>query len=274
MQILNYILSFAVTTSLVSAAPVETGELQTRATPKLLICSDSTTANYASTSVLQGWGYYIGTYLSFTVSNLARNGRSTRSFINEGLWSSLLSSTVAGDFVLIEMGHNDDGDPTTDTADRATLPGIANNSVVVTTSTGATETVYSFGWYLRKMISDVRAKGATPILSGMVNRNYWSGSTLQSSWPFADYAKAVAAQTAVEYVDHTRYSVALFQAMGATQAKTYFPNDNTHTNWAGANLNAQTFVQAVKCHCGGTSVLKKYLNSNGNAVTNPACLSC
>jgi len=89
------------------------------------------------------------------------------------------------------MGHNDDGDPTTDTADRATLPGIANNSVVVTTSTGATETVYSFGWYLRKMIVDVKAKNAIPILSGMVNRNYWTGETLQSSWPFADYEKAV-----------------------------------------------------------------------------------
>ena len=173
---------------------------------------------------------------------------------------------------MIEHGHNDDGDPTT--SDRAVLPGIANNSQVVTTTTGTTETVHSFGWYLRKMIVDVRAKGATPILSGMVNRNYWTGSTLQSSWPFADYAKQVAAQTAVEYIDHTKYSVALFQAMGATKAKTYFPNDNTHTNWDGANLNAQTFVQAVKYKCNGTSKLKAYLSSAGNAVTTPANLGC
>lgn len=137
------------------------------------------------------WGYYIPNYLSITVSNQARNGRSTRSFINEGLWSTLLSTVVQGDFVVIEMGHNDDVDPTTDTNDRGTLAGIANNSVTVTTSTGAKETVYSFGWYLRKMIVDVRAKGGIPILSGMVNRNYWTGNTLQSSWPFADYAKQV-----------------------------------------------------------------------------------
>lgn len=139
----------------------------------------------------QRWGYYIGQYLSIGVSNQAKNGRSTRSFINEGLWTKLLSTVVSGDFVLIEMGHNDDGDPTTDDDDRATLSGIANNSVTVTTSTGASETVYSFGWYLRKMIVDVRAKGATPILSGMVNRNYWTGNTLQSSWPFAGYAQDV-----------------------------------------------------------------------------------
>lgn len=142
------------------------------------------------------WGYYIPNYLTITVSNQARNGRSTRSFINEGLWSALLSGVAKGDFVLIEMGHNDDGDPTTDTADRATLPGIANNSVTVTTSSGATEVVYSFGWYLRKMIVDVRAKGGVPLLSGMVNRNYWSGSTLQSTWPFATYAQDVSRPTA------------------------------------------------------------------------------
>jgi rhamnogalacturonan acetylesterase len=180
-----------------------------QAATKVLICSDSTTANYDPTTTnLQGypsslpllvtelltctsWGYYIGNYLSISVSNLARNGRSTRSFINEGLWASLLASTNAGDYVIIEMGHNDDGDPTTDTADRATLPGIGNDSVVVITSTGASETVHSFGWYLRKMIVDVRAKGATPVLSGMVPRNYWTGSTLQSVWPFAVYAHEV-----------------------------------------------------------------------------------
>jgi rhamnogalacturonan acetylesterase len=125
------------------------------------------------------------------VSNLARNGRSTRSFINEGLWATLLASTNAGDYVIIEMGHNDDGDPTTDTDDRATLPGIGNDTVVVTNSTGVSETVHSFGWYLREMIGDVKAKKATPILSGMVPRNYWTGNTLQSTWPFAGYAQQV-----------------------------------------------------------------------------------
>jgi rhamnogalacturonan acetylesterase len=74
--------------------------------PKLLICSDSTTANYSS-GVLQGWGYYVGEYLSVPVVNLAKNGRSTRSFIREGLWAELLKRTVPGDFVVIEMGHND-----------------------------------------------------------------------------------------------------------------------------------------------------------------------
>ena len=89
------------------------------------------------------------------------------------------------------MGHNDDGDPVTEINDRATLVGIGNNSATVTTSTGGTEVVYSFGWYLRKMIVDVRAKGGIPILSGMVNRNYWNGDILQDNWPFASYTQQV-----------------------------------------------------------------------------------
>ncbi|KAH7269119.1 SGNH hydrolase-type esterase domain-containing protein [Fusarium redolens] len=239
---------------------------------KLLICSDSTTANYATGNALQGWGFYIQDYTTLTVSNLAKNGRSTRSFINEGLWKDLLSKTASGDFVVIEMGHNDDGDPTA--SDRATLPGTGEETVTVTTTTGSKEVVHTFGWYLRKMIADVKAKGATPILSGMVNRNYWTGNTLQSKWPFADYAEAVAKAAGVEYINHTNYSVALFQAMGPTKAKTYYPNDNTHTNWDGAKLNTQTFVQAVKYKCGRTSVLKKYVNAAGNAIKSPAQQSC
>jgi rhamnogalacturonan acetylesterase len=206
------------------------------------------------------------------VVNLARNGRSTRSFIREGLWDALLNQTEAGDFVLIEMGHNDDGDPTANGSneDRATLPGIGDESVTVTSGMGAKETVHTFGWYLREMIVAVRAKSAVPIISGMVTRNYWSGNTLRSDWPFAEYADRIAQAERVEYLNHTQYSALTFQAMGPTQAKTYFPNDNTHTNWAGAELNAQNFVQSIKCRCGG-SQLMPFLNSGAKNINSPSC---
>lgn len=96
---------------------------------------------------------------------------------------------------MIEMGHNDDVDLSTDTADRGTLPGIGEDSVTITTSTGESEVVYSFGHYLRKTIKDVQAVGGIPILSGMVNRNYWDGTTLQSDWPFTTYAQQVSYYT-------------------------------------------------------------------------------
>ncbi|KAI1506294.1 rhamnogalacturonan acetylesterase [Biscogniauxia marginata] len=245
----------------------------TVAQPQLFICSDSTTANYSEDDTLQGWGYYIGEYLSISVTNLARNGRSTRSFINEGLWGELLNFTVPGDFVVIEMGHNDDGDPETDTKYRATLPGTGEETVIVTTADGEEEIVHTFGWYLREMIADVQARNAIPIISGMVNRNNWDDGTLQSDWDFADYAEQVAEEEGVEWVDHTAYSVAEFQSFGETEAKTYYPEDNTHTNPAGARINAETFVQAVKYACGGSSLVL-YLSDEGEAVSEPSAQPC
>lgn len=91
------------------------------------------------------------------------------------------------------MGHNDDGNPTTDVKNRATLPGVGNESIVVPSNVtgGAPETVYTFGHYLRKMIHDVRQAGGVPLLSGMVPRMYWKGDVLQLDWPFADYTREV-----------------------------------------------------------------------------------
>ncbi|KAH7390343.1 rhamnogalacturonan acetylesterase [Cadophora sp. MPI-SDFR-AT-0126] len=236
-----------------------------RAATKVLVCSDSTAAEYdPATTNIQGWAHYLHDYLSIPVSNLALGGRSTRSYINQGHWATLLASTNAGDYVIIEMGHNDDdGSPTT--SDRTTLPGIGNNTEVVTNSTGGTETVHSFGWYLRQMIVDIRAKGAHPVISSMVPRNYWSNNLLQSNWPFATYAHEVADQVAaLPFVDHNKYAVNRWQPYGQTTMKTFFPNDNTHTNAAGAIVNAQSFITALKC---AKSPLVAYLNSMGTGVT-------
>ena len=158
--------------------------------PKLLIASDSTTANYDG-GPLQGWGRYIGEYVSLSVMNLAKNGRSTRSFRAEGLWNNLLSLTAPGDFVIIEMGHNDDGDPTrtNDTrAIRKTLPGTGGESVPVIVGRNRTEIVHTFGWYLKQMIIDVRDRSGIPIISSMTPRNNWDNktATLQTNYNFRD----------------------------------------------------------------------------------------
>jgi rhamnogalacturonan acetylesterase len=178
-----------------------------------------------------------GKYLSITVINLAKNGRSTRSFINEGLWKSLLAQTQPGDFVLIEMGHNDAGDPTKGDkyTDRGTLRGTDSKSVSVQTSKGKEE-VHTFGYYLKNMVKDVQAKQAIPILSGMVPTNSWEGNQMRPAekFVFAEYSKEVAKTTHVEYLDHTKYSVKRFTALGSTKTKTMFPNDSTHTNAEGA----------------------------------------
>jgi len=225
------------------------------AAPKILICSDSTTANYKTSDALQGWGYYLGDYMSIRVINLAKNGRSTRSFIREGLWKTLLSQTQAGDFVIIEMGHNDvypspslqrvnwrrqGNDPTMknsdkDRASRGVLRGIGNNTVQGWSGkNGGSEAVHTFGWYLRQMVKDVHAKRAIPLLSGMVPTNTFRGGKFRTDWPMASDTAAVAKQEGVEYIDHTKYTAARFQGLGEAAVKRFFPRDSTHTNSAGA----------------------------------------
>ena len=128
------------------------------------------------------------------------------------------------------------------------------------------ETVHTFGWYLRQMIEDVRRKEAIVVLSGMVPRNYWDkrNKTIQESWVFSDYAKQQAAQSKVEFLDHARYSVKALQGLGFEKAGRLFPQDKTHTGEEGAKLNADTFVQAIKCENG---VLEKYLSDKGKSIT-------
>lgn len=141
------------------------------------------------------FGYYLGNYLSTNYVNRARGGRSTRSFINEGLWGQLLDLLVPGDLVVIEMGHNDNGTPGTGSdvgKDRAVIPGVGDETIVVTNSTGLNETVRTFGSYLRQMIVDVREKKGTPVLSGMVPTMSWTNNLiLATNWPFTEYARTV-----------------------------------------------------------------------------------
>ena len=122
-----------------------------------------------------GWGYFVREYFDenkITVENHALGGMSTRTFYNQ-LWEEAISGVRAGDWVVIEIGHNDGG-PLDEGRARNTLKGIGEDSVVVTIKeTGVVETVYSYGGYLRKYIADVKKKGATPILMSLTPRNEW-----------------------------------------------------------------------------------------------------
>lgn len=65
--------------------------------------------------------------MSLTVTNLARGGRSARSYTREGLWETLVSQIQPGDYVIIEFGHNDGGSPAT--SDRASVVLRANHTI-------------------------------------------------------------------------------------------------------------------------------------------------
>ena len=136
-----------------------------RAKPTLFLVGDSTMNN--STKGQMGWGRPIANHFDtnrITVLNKARGGRSSRTYLTEGLWDEVAGQLKRGDFVLIQFGHNDNGPMDSDRA-RASIHSNGDESRVVTNkTTGKVETVYSYGWYLRKYVADTKAKGATPII--------------------------------------------------------------------------------------------------------------
>src|SRR5215475_1667484 len=90
---------------------------------KIFIAGDSTAANKEAKAYPEtGWGMPFSYFFdsSVTVDNRAKNGRSTRTFISEALWQTLISDVQPGDYVFIQFGHNDESKEKTD---RFTTPG-------------------------------------------------------------------------------------------------------------------------------------------------------
>ena len=79
--------------------------------PRLYLAGDSTMANKPVDLPERGWGMALATFFTdpATVQNHAMNGRSTLSFITEGRWEKITTALQAGDFVIIQFGHNDAG---------------------------------------------------------------------------------------------------------------------------------------------------------------------
>ena len=139
--------------------------------PTVFIVGDSTARNQADL----GWGDHFSHYFDINrinVANRAIAGRSSRTFIREGAWNKVLAEMRPGDFVLIQLSHNDGGD-LDGPKPRGSIKGTGDQSQIVTLQNGQLETVHTYGWYLRKYIADTRAKRATPILLTLTVRNIW-----------------------------------------------------------------------------------------------------
>lgn len=215
--------------------------------PTLFVVGDSTARNSAAGA--QGWGDAFGQYFDpakITVLNRARAGRSSRTFVTEGLWDGVLKGMKAGDFVLIQFGHNDGGPVDTGRA-RASLPGVGEETQEVTTADGAKEVVHAYGWYLRKMVADAKAKGATPIVLSLTVRNLWKdGRVERGSGQFGAWVADVAKAQGVAFVDLTNIVADQYDTMGQGKVKALFGLDYAHTSPAGAELNAASVVAGLK----------------------------
>ena len=206
---------------------------ETPARPTLFLIGDSTMNN--STKGQLGWGRPIANHFDtnrITVLNKARGGRSSRTYLTEGLWDEVTTQLKPGDFVLIQFGHNDNGPMDTDRA-RASFHSNGDESRVVTNkTTGKVETVYSYGWYLRRYVADAKAKGATPVVLSLVARDIWkNGKVERSTDSYTKWAEAAAAQGGAAFMDLNDLTATRFEKEGQmrTHTQLFGTNDHTHT---------------------------------------------
>jgi rhamnogalacturonan acetylesterase len=242
------------------------------ALPTLFIVGDSTARNQADL----GWGDHFAHYFDTTkinIANRAMAGRSSRSYYNEGRWANLLAEMKPGDYVLIQMGHNDGGTttPQNDTKARASYKGIGDETAEYTLpkpfTTGpiagqTTETIHTYGWYIRKYIADTRAKKATPILLTVTIRNIWVNDPdgnlhIERDMGCRGYETQLAASEQVPLVDMAAVEADRLEALGPEKTALLFPVDHTHTSAEGAERNAESVAIALRT---ANSPLVAYLN--------------
>lgn len=206
------------------------------------LCGDSTMSIKDKKAFPEtGWGMpFAGFWDStVTVENLARNGRSTSSFRNEGLWQKVLDNAGEGDYVFIQFGHNDE---------------------VPTKKTYTTETEFKNN--LKQYITETRSKKATPVLlTPMARRKFDAGGKIEGTHDvYAQIIRDVATEEKVSLFDMDNRTQELYQQFGAESSKLLFlqlkpgehPNypdgkeDNTHFSELGARLLAQLVLKEIR----------------------------
>lgn len=179
----------------------------------------------------RGWGQMLPLFFAenVTIKNRARNGRSSKSFIDEGLWKAVYDSLQAGDYVFIQFGHNDQKDYD---------------------STRFTNPYTGYRRNIEKFVRETREKGANPILfSSLVRRKFnEKGVLIDTHGPYPLVVRIVASDMDVPFIDLQLLSEELVLAAGPEKSKEYylwiepgvyekFPQgkqDNTHLSVKGA----------------------------------------
>ncbi len=216
--------------------------------PTLFIVGDSTARNGADL----GWGYHLAAYFDTTKINIANRaiaGRSSRNYINEGHWTKVLAEMKPGDYMLFQMGHNDGGD-LGGAKPRGELKGIGPETQDVPQTAGplagTTETVHTYGWYVRKYVAEARAKGVTPIFLTITIRNIWKDGHIERDMGYTGYLHQLSAELHVPIADMATLEADTLESLGPEKTALLFPVDHTHTSAAGAEMNAKMVATALK----------------------------
>jgi lysophospholipase L1-like esterase len=195
--------------------------------PTVYIAGDSTSTDQP-TEPFNSWGQMITRFLKpdIAVANHGESGESLRSFYGEKRFDKVMSLIRPGDYLLIQMGHNDQKDQ---------APGAGAFT--------------SYKTFLKQMVAAARAKNANPIIITPMNRLTFDadGKITNSLGDFPEAVRQVAKEDNVPLVDLNAMSKPFYEAMGPVEAhKAFAGNDTTHHSDYGSYELAKCVIQAIR----------------------------
>jgi len=216
---------------------------------------DSTMADkpYSGSNPEKGWGQVFPLYFKEGIrfENHAKNGRSTKSFRDEGRWKKVMKRIKSGDYVIIEFGHND-------------------QKVSAKDRYAAADTDYRDN--LIRYVNEVCEKGGEPILATPISRRSFdeNGKLTDTHGRYSEVVREVAAEMEVPLFDLHAKTVAVIEQFGVEKSKelflhyrpgdySQFPEgreDDTHLSPTGAFKVSDLAVEELKREL---PELKKYL---------------
>lgn len=234
--------------------------------PTLWIIGDSTVRNgsYEDGGNGQwGWGNPIRHYFDETkinIQNRAMGGTSSKSYQESAtLWAVVLPMMKPGDYLIAQFGHNDATTPKGNSDDvierpvarrggrgAATQPAADANAPAAPV---AMEQLHTFGWYMRKYVTDAKGKGVVEaIFCSPVPRNRFTGATINpDAW--TPTVKEAAAGVGAKFIDLNALIITKYEKLGPDKVKNeLFPEsgDAVHTGWEGAIVNAECVIEGLK----------------------------
>lgn len=200
--------------------------------PVVYLCGDSTVCDQPG-EAYASWGQMLTRFFKpdVVIANHGESGESLRGFLSEKRWAKIMSLLKPGDYVVVQMGHND--------------------------SKERGEGVGAFTTYkadLKRFVADTRIKGATPILVTPMERRGFNGSKAKLS--HGDYPEAIrqlAKEDNVAWIDLNAMSIQFYEALGPDKAHLAFAGnedkrDATHHNNYGAYELAKCIVNGIKAN--------------------------
>jgi len=211
----------------------------------LFLIGDSTLADkpYTGSNPEKGWGQVLPLYLKkgIRVENHAVNGRSTKSFRDEGRWDSVQKRIKPGDYVIIQFGHNDQKKESPDRYAAANTDYRSN---------------------LVRYITEAREKGAKPIIASPISRRSYNekGVLEDTHGRYSEVVREVAKEMKVPLLDLHKRTVEVIDQFGIEKSKELFlhykpgdydkfpegKSDDTHLSPTGAFKVADLAVEDLK----------------------------